>query len=380
MNSKAAIRACKLSVFLFSLCTTLLAPLILSIGAEFGLRLQDSGMMFLAFYAGNFTACAFCGKLLSRFGKTRVLGISLFVMSILCGLIAAAPYFFIVCIVLFFLGLTTLVIQVAGTTIPSQLSSDNAASAMSGVQAFCALGSGGGLLWSGALLTLGFSWRASYLCFAVVSLFAAVLFSRVSFPELPREASGGLREISSILRNRSFHPTFLCLLLYSGAETSVCSWLVTYLTRDLSFSSLSASAVTGTIWVSLFIGRLTCSRLARTIKVRSILMVLIPGSALCTMVIPHLSGVSIWIAAALLGLLLSGIWPLVGSRLIDDPSYDSGTTLSMAFLFSFFSSTMTPYLIGVVAGHAGIPAAITTDGGIFILLFLVFFLSRLGIK
>lgn len=377
MNPTSIVRVCKLSVFLFSLCTTLLAPLALAIGSEFGLGLQGSGVLFSVFFAGNFTACALCGKILSIFGKSHVLKFSLLTMAVLSGIMSFASNIFMVCVLLFFLGFITLVIQVAGTSIPSEIVSGNTASVMAGVQAFCALGSGSGLLWSGALITLGYSWRICYLSFSLFSLVGAIIAYFVSFPRLQQKASGNLKEIVSIVRNPKFRSIFLFLFLYSGAESAIGSWLVTYLRQDLLFSSLSASAVTCTIWIFLFLGRLFCSRLVRFAPKRYILIVLIAGSAICTFSIPHLNGAAIWFVAALLGFLMSGIWPLVGSDLIDDKTYDKGTSLSIALLFSFLASSILPYLIGAIAGRIGLSIAITIIGGVFSLLFL-FFLSGFG--
>ena len=377
MNPTLVVRVCKLSVFLFSLCTTLLAPLVLSIGSEFGLGLRGSGVLFSVFFAGNFVACALCGKILSKFGKYHVLRFSLLSMAVLSGIMSIASHFSIICVILFFLGFITLVIQVAGTSIPSEIITGNTASVMAGVQAFCALGSGSGLLWSGTLVTLGYSWRICYLSFALLALVGTVITYFVSFPKLQQKASGNLREIFSIVYNPKFRSTYLCLFLYSGAESAICSWLVTYLKQVLMFSSLSASAVTCTIWAFLFLGRLFCSSLVRIVPRRYILMILILGSTICTFAIPHLHGVVIWFVAAFLGFLMSGIWPLVGSDLIDDTTYDRGTTLSIALLFSFLACSIIPYLIGTVASWVGLSIAITIIGGVFSLLFL-FYLFEIG--
>ncbi len=49
MENKCVLGACKLAAFLYSLCTNILAPLLVSISREFGIGLQKSGGMFLAF-------------------------------------------------------------------------------------------------------------------------------------------------------------------------------------------------------------------------------------------------------------------------------------------------------------------------------------------
>ena len=47
-------------------------------------------------------------------------------------------------------------------------------------------------------------------------------------------------------------------------------------------------------------------------------------------------------AAVVLGLGMSGIWPLTASKLVDDDRYDSGTTISIAFLFSYIGNSLVP--------------------------------------
>ena len=379
MENRRALNACKLSACLYSLCTNILAPLLVAIGREFGIGLQKSGGMFLAFFAGNFAACIVSGKLVGYFGKVRVFYSSVVCMTVLCGMTGAAPSFWVVCVLLFLLGFTTLVMQVTAVSIPEDITVGDTASAMSGVQAFCGFGALAGLIWSGVVLTLGISWRMSYLSFAAVSLAAAVHILRVPFPEIPRSHAGGLGEMTAMLKTRSLQPTFLCLLLYAGAEAAVCSWLVTYLTESLGFASLVASAVTGMIWGGAFVGRLICAKLTRRIRPAVIVMSMLPVCAVCVLAIPHLQGAAVWAAAALLGLAMSGVWPLTASKLMDNSSYDSGTAISIAFFFSYIGNSLIPYAIGAVGEHAGLAKAITADGLIFCLLFLVYALSHAGI-
>ncbi|MCH1982014.1 MFS transporter [Ruminococcus sp. OA3] len=380
MENKRVLSACKLAAFLYSLCTNILAPLLVSIGREFGIGLQKSGGMFLAFFAGNFAACTVSGWLVGRFGKVIVFYGSLVCMTVLCGIIGAAPSFWAVCTALFLLGFATLIMQVTAVSIPADIAVGDTASAVSGVQAFCGFGALAGLLWSGIVLALGVSWRMSYLSFAAVSLAATIYILGVKFPVLPCSGSGGFREMRGLLKNKSFQPTFLCLFLYAGAETAICSWLVTYLTESLGFASLEASAVTGTIWGGVFVGRLVCAKLTRRIRPAVIVMSMIPISAACVLAIVHLQGPAVCVAAVVLGLSMSGIWPLTASKLVDDERYDSGTTISIAFLFSYIGNSLVPYMIGAIGERVGLAAAITADGLILCLLFLVFSLSQTAIR
>ncbi|WP_411337282.1 MFS transporter [Ruminococcus gauvreauii] len=380
MENKRVMSACKLAAFLYSLCTNILAPLLVSIGREFGIGLQKSGGMFLAFFAGNVAACIVSGRLVGRFGKVRIFYGSLVCMTGLCGMIGAAPSFGFVCIALFLLGFATLIMQVTAVSIPADIAAGDTASAVSGVQAYCGSGALAGLLWSGMVLAMGISWRMSYLSFAALSLVATIYILRIKFPAIPCSGAGGFREMKGILKNRSLQPTFLCLFLYAGAETAICSWLVTYLTESLGFASLEASAVTGTVWGGVFVGRLICAKLTRRIRPAVIVMSTIPVSAACVLAIPHLQGTAVWGAAVVLGLSMSGIWPLTASKLVDDDRYDSGTTISIAFLFSYIGNSLVPYVIGAIGERVGLAPAITADGMILCLLFVVFSVSQAAVR
>ena len=70
---------------------------------------------------------------------------------------------------------------------------------------------------------------------------------------------------------------------------------------------------------------------------------------------------------------MSGIWPLTASKLVDDDRYDSGTTISIAFLFSYIGNSLVPYVIGAIGERVGLAPAITADGMILCLMFSCIF-------
>lgn len=376
MKHTSAINICKLSVFLFALCTNLLAPLILPISKDFGLSLKDSGMMFFLFYAGSFLACALGSSITYRFGKRNVLGFCLIMMSALCLLISFSPTYLMIFGELFCLGFVTLLIQVQSTAIPSELSTDGAAASISSVQAFSALGACIGLLWSGSLVTLEINWRIAYLAFGILTVAATVLFFISRFPKLSRSENSGFNHITKLLKSPRRLPTLICLLLYAGAETAICSWLVTFLVKERSFSTLEGSMVTAVLWLSIFLGRLICSRFVKRFAVSTIILCLVPTVFLSIWLIPWVTGVTIWICALILGFALSGIWPLIASKLLDDGASDSSSTLSVIFLFSFFGNTFLPYIIGAIADFGSLQLAIMIDGCIFTVLFIIFWCIR----
>lgn len=370
--------ACKLTAFLLSFCTNLLAPLLLPIRADLGVGLGQSGLLLSAFFAGNFAACLFAGRIMERFGKARVLCCALTLMAAFSACIACAPRFVLLCALLFGTGACSLGLQIATNAIPADLDGTRAASAIAGVMALNGLGACGGLLLGGALATLGLPWRIAYLVFAVGAAAAAAFCWRVAFPQAVCTAGeSGLR---GFLRKRRYWPVLLCCTLYSGAESAVCSWLSTFLVQEQRFSALAGAGVTAVIWLCIFLGRAGCERAARRVSAARLLFALIPACIFMALLLPLLHGAAFWPAAAVLGLGLSGIWPLLVGRVMEHGAADSMTVLSAAFLFSFLGNSIVPFAVGLAAERVGIAAALALCAVPFFAVFALFLLWLHGEK
>ena len=140
------------------------------------------------------------------------------------------------------------------------------------------------------------------------------------------------------------------------------------------FTTFAGSILTALIWLFVFVGRMTCSEASKRVPARWILSGLMPVAAVTTLLIPQLSQIGIWAAVVVLGLALSGIWPMLASELLRIGGYNQSVTLSTAFLFSFCGNTVIPYGIGQIAEFQTMPIAILSIGGIFAGLFFFFFL------
>ena len=74
----------------------------------------------------------------------------------------------------------------------------------------------------------------SYLSFAALSLVSTVYILRIRFPAIPCSGAGGFREMKGILKNQEPSADVSLSVSVRGAETAICSWLVTYLTESLA--------------------------------------------------------------------------------------------------------------------------------------------------
>lgn len=371
---KPVLRACRLAMFIISVATALLGPLLLSIRADFGLSLSQSGLLIAFFYAGNFFCTLVCGQVGRRMNKSKALRIGMILLACAGLLVCAAPGKISLLLLLLCLGFSATAVQITGGAIPTTLADGDMSGIMSGITAFNGLGSCAGLLLAGGLVSLGMNWRLCYLIFGIFTLLAAVYCLRVPFPILPPPVQDAIpHELQTVLRRKQFWPVFLCLLLYAGLEASITSWLSTYLSAERAFPAWRAAAMTALVWLCSCGGRLLCSRLTRRTSPHRLLCLLMPAAALSTIALPLLGEQTIWLGAAALGLSMSGIWPLAAGDLLSDTSFDGLTTLSASLLFSFLGSTLLPYGIGAVADAFGIKNAIFALGGLFFLLFAHFF-------
>ena len=371
--NKNVMRVCKLTCLLLSFSTNLLAPLIPTLRDYFDLSISQGGFLISSFFAGNFIASILCGKLAACFSARKVLNFGLCMITAFLILSGLMPSFILLCITLFFMGYGSLTAQVMANSIPTTYDSPDAASSVTGTQAYCGLGACFGLLFSGGINLLGLSWRYVYL---ISGGFGVAITVFCLLTKLPKPANavctGSIRELLRVATKRAFLPILFCAFLYSGAESSICNWLVTYLVEHYNFTAFAGSAVTAGIWFFSFVGRVACSKLVRKIPRHRVVLVLAVCTVLSSFVLPSLGGGLIWVGAALLGLSTSGVWSIICSPMMEDPTCDSATTLACAFFYSFAGQTIVPYGVGVGADTFGMATAIRLCSGLFFGLLLIY--------
>lgn len=369
MNHCFAIFITRIAICIFAVSQTMLAPLIVLIGADFNLGVGGSGFLFTAYYISNIFFCLVTGKIIGLLGKRNAMAVGVISYAIATCAFAHTHIFWLACVIISAMGALATFIEAVGMDIVDALSVDAAASNLAVTHGFAGFGAVAGVVYVGFMLRAGFDWRWIYTVLSMAVAVVAICFCVTKFPRMPANpATGGIKELTGFLKNKSLYPTFLTLFLYVGAEGGITGWMATYMTDKLSYSSFVASLATGMIWLFVTMGRMVCSRLVIRYSVRRLVLTLdtiCMLSILCAVFLP--SVITFWIALAGIGIGLSGMWPLTASTALTSDQ-NGGTIMSLILFSGYFGSSIIPYIIGQVGEHFGMTNAILSCIFFFLLL------------
>lgn len=271
--------------FAMGLITSLNDILVPHFKAAFDLTYRDAALIQSSFFAAYFVVSYPAGQYTARVGYRRALASSLWLAGLGCALFfpaAALTSYLCFLVALFVLASGITLLQVAVNAYVETLGSRGAAaSRLTLVQAFNSLGTTVGpplaALWilaPQAATATGHaadSVRGRYgLLAAVLAIGGAVLW-RLTLPE-PRagDASppGVLRNVRSLMAHRPLRYGIVALFLYVGAEVSIGSFLIVYLTQTGTgiLDHAYASRYLAFYWGGAMLGRFAGAWLLRKVS------------------------------------------------------------------------------------------------------------------
>lgn len=166
------------------------------------------------------------------------------------------------------------------------------------------------------------------------------------------------KDQNKFYRNASFYIMGFLLFLYLGLENCVNGWFVTYFKGMGIMSSAYAANLVSITWIMVMLGRLLTAKLSTKIdKNKLILSYCIATAIFFVLLIATKNLTIITIAIAGLGFFFAGIYPTSVSS-VGGILAGSTTGMSMFLAISALGGIVTPQLIGIVADHIGMAAAI----------------------
>jgi fucose permease len=238
-------------------------------------------------------------------------------------------------------------------------------------------------LYSGLLFNRGFHYGQSYLILSVVA-FASLLC--VTPGALPAVSTGSRITFNTLRTAFSSHGKFLVVILvvnilYVSAESIPNTWIPKYFTDIFPhYSSFRTRFVLTLFWGAITVGRYLCALLLhRGVKPVTLMMFLSGTASICLFAAAS-SGVGIWaeLLYSLLGLLLSGMFPVIASSFETLPEHYTGMSFVLLIATGMLGASSVSKLSGYIADQAGFPLAMKT-GSILLILALVV-LSLWGVK
>jgi len=324
--------------------TTLLGCILPALSGIWNLNDSHSGFLIAAQFTGSS-----CGALLARshLYTSLIRGYLLLAVSAvsiaLCHGYFAAPLLFC-----FGLGLGSA--MTSTSMLIARIYSATRGASLSLLNAFWGLGA----VLCPPLVTAWEHFRAStsiYLGMAVTAMLPLILLGlhHTYLTRLPDDSgpSYSLRARISLLV-----PLGLFAFLYVGVETSISSWMMTYIHRLPLSSALYAPIATSFFWIALLCGRAAAPAVLRKVS-ESRLLTISLSVLLASNIMLLLSYTSVMslTSAALAGLMLAPIFPLCLSRVLAITSRPSESR--WIFAISGLGGAVLPWITGQLATARG---------------------------
>lgn len=385
-TNKAALAMMTTLFFMWGFLTVLNDILVPHLKAIFDLDYFQVMLIQFSFFSSYFIFALPWGKVIDWIGyqKTMVAGLLTMALGAVLFIPAAgAPSFplFLAALIVLACGMTAL--QVAANPYVAVLGpSDTASSRLNLAQAFNSLGTTiapylGGLLILGAAtpksaevlrqmsaeaLRLYRQQQASsvklpYLIFGAVLLLLAVAIGRFRLPamaEATHKKHAGEHE-ASLWQYRHLVLGAVAIFTYVGAEVSIGSFLINYLTQHSigNISELKASQYVSYYWGGAMVGRFVGSAILQKVKTGTVLGVAAFVAFILVMTsMLSLGHLAMW-SIILVGLFNSIMFPSIftlGIEKLGPRTGDGSGVLIMAIV----GGAIIPILQGAIADHIGI--------------------------
>lgn len=241
---------------------------------ELDISITQSSLIQVTTYLGYFLMAIPAGLFINRQGYRRgvVLGLGLFGLGSLAFIpCSMAETFYAYLVALFIIGCGLVFLETSANPYVTELGpKDTATARLNFSQSFNGVGSMfatlvvGSFLFSGGDETSGNGASAvvPYTVMGVLVLVIALVFARVSLPEISHEDDNstkeGTRNISRLFANHWFVFGLMALLAYEVAEISINSYFINFVTGEGWMDSASASTILticlGVFMLARFIG------------------------------------------------------------------------------------------------------------------------------
>jgi len=342
-----------LGFVLTGICTTLLGPLLPTLGLRWGLNDARSGDFFLAQFLGSLISVIVCGRWLRLrgFRFCFVAGFALMAVGFaalgrgpwIAGLISIFVYG---CGIGFSIGATNLWV---GESNPSRR-----ASALSLVNCSWTVGA----LASPSIVAVGD--RTHQLWSLVLALAVAACLLTLAFSVSKFDAQPSVEELGpNVTTAKVFHnhtAILFCLLffLYVGTENSLSGWVATYARRIQTSPNDLWAFMPSFFWAGLLLGRLFLPVVLRRVPdlklLRASLGVAVTG---CVLLLYAAKLPTVAVACAICGAGLAGVFPILMSFVSAYCGTENRELAGVALAAGGLGGGVMPWLVGVASTSLG---------------------------
>jgi MFS family permease len=344
---------------------------LVSLARELGFPLADGGMtaggaLHLGRTIPMVASLLLCGFGAGRWGKRRTFGASVILMGFGMALCAVAPTYGVLFAALMLAGVGEGVIEGLSTPFIQDLHPEEPGRYINFTHGFWSVGVLATVLVSGALLSLGVSWRLLTGAVATLSLVPAWLLLTPSragqvYPDHPEPVHWTtIRDHAlKIIRHPRFWLFFAAMFVAGGGEFCLTFWCASYIQLNFSPAAWAGGLGTALFAAGMVAGRTGWGYLIDQHHLRRLLIYSALAGAGISLAFPVLTNLWVFFGLLLLvGIATAPFWPSIMSY-CDDQLPGTDTTM----LFVLLSCAGVPgcgvfaWLMGVIGDHYGLSRA-----------------------
>lgn len=357
-------------ITLFAMTANMLSALAYKIGPDFGMsEAKFVKWTFSIQFTGFVAMCFLGGSASDRFGKRACLFVCSLLVALGCLIWITAPTLWVLYIGAIIVGMGGGMLESVGCAVLNDLHPTRSKLFMNLSQIFYCLGAIGVGFAVGFLSKRGVGWRWFYGSMGALAVLVAVGFAYSRFPvkesETSADTSTAWERVLELIPN-IWLPT-LAIFLYVFGETAVYAFAPTYL-KQLGAGDQVATLSIAVFWGAVVIGRIGCSFLPQNQTYEPVIGTLFLLSAIAAFCQNLVTG---WgsglVLLALLGLALSGTWPLIVSMITIRNMKYSGTAAGIAVGCGALGCVFSPLTLGTIFDKGYPKLAFTLLGGCFVL-------------
>lgn len=361
--------------FLWGFITCLNDILIPHLKAVFDLSYAQAMLIQSSFFGAYFLVSMPAGKLVKRYSYQKGVVIGLSIASLGClAFMAAAEWqnysYFLGALFILASGIT--ILQVAANPYVTLLgSSKTASSRLNMTQAFNSLGTtiapfiGGALILSAVATgteavveNQAQSLQLPYLSLAIFLALLALIFSKLTLPEIKTEQAKKTDNASSIFQHKHLTLGAIGIFLYVGAEVSIGSFLINFLAEShiAAMTESEAANYVALYWGGAMVGRFIGAAIMQKVAAGRLLMVNSLAAVLLVALAMFNDGaVAMW-AVLSVGLCNSIMFPTIFSLAVNQLGEQTSQGSGLLCL-AIVGGAIIPLLQGMLADISSLQVA-----------------------
>ncbi len=287
--------------------------------------MTDGGALHMGRTVAMVAAMLLVGFVAGRWGNRRTLGHSVLIMSVGVLLCAIAPTYGVLFLALMLAGVGEGVIEGLATPFVQDLHPVDSGRYINTTHAFWSAGVLVTVLASGALLSLGISWRVLVATAAALGFIAGLMLlarSKAPLPQLDNHTRLSLQTVwhnaRTILGTRRFWIYYAAMFLAGGGEFCLTFWSASHIQLHFDSSAWSGGLGVALFALAMIIGRTCAGRFVPQQKLGHLIAVAALLGTAITLCLPSAGSIGVfYLLLFAAGLATAPFWPSIQSHATD---------------------------------------------------------------